>query len=144
MKTFNNQRIIKVTKEPTDKKHIYTMNNLAALDDAVYKLQSKAGIKLWIYMAKNQDNYNFALSSSDFCQWAGVSLTAYNSAFKELVEKGFLIQSGSNKNNYIFYEKSRDELQNETITDNTNNTNNTINTNTFYSSQSSYANGFRF
>ena len=86
-----NQREITVAKEPTDKKHLYTANNLAALDEAAKRLQSKGGFKLYMYLAKNQDKYNFNLSSTDFLLWSGLGYTAYTTAFSELAEEGYLI-----------------------------------------------------
>ena len=84
---YNNQRTITINKQKANKKNLYTVNNLSALDEAASRLQSKAGFKLYMYMAKNQDKYCFYLSSNDFMRWAGVGSTAYTSAFKELVQK---------------------------------------------------------
>lgn len=105
--TVPNQRILTINKEPTDKEHKYTVNNLEAIDEAAFNLQKKASFKLYIYLAKNQDKYKFALSSSHFMAWAGVAKTAYDSAFKELEEKGYLIQKEADSNIYTFYDKSR-------------------------------------
>lgn len=116
MQTIANQRIIDdVIKEKCDKTNLYTQNNLDSIGQAAYNLQSKAGFKLYIYLAKNRSGFNFALSSSDFCAWAGVGLTAFNSAFKELVEKGFLIFNYEEKTrkHYTFYDKSK-QIQDET------------------------------
>lgn len=55
-----------------------------------------------MYFAKNQDTYKFALSSTDFCGWSSCSLTAYNTAIKELIDAGYLVAEGGN--NYIFYD----------------------------------------
>lgn len=105
IKTVPNQRKITVNKAQADKKNHYTINNLAALDEAAGALESLGGFKLYIYFAKNQNNYTFALSSADFCKWSGLSVKAYNTAFAELVEKGYLqLQSGS-KTIYNFYEQ---------------------------------------
>lgn len=102
-----NQRQITVSKSPCDKNHKYTMNNLDALDEAAGRLTSKAGIKLYLYLSKNQDKYKFNLSSSHFQQWANVKKTAYDSAFKELVEEGYLVQKQGTKDIYTFYDKSQ-------------------------------------
>lgn len=105
-----NQRIIRVNKALTDKKNIYTKNNISALDEAAKRLQSKGGFKLYMYLAKNQDKYEFAFSSSLFCEWSGLAMTAYNTAFKELLEEGYLIPKDSNKEKetrFLFYEKSQ-------------------------------------
>lgn len=96
-----NQRKITVKKMFCDKNNKYTVNRLEALDKAANLLQSKAGFKLYMYLAKNQNDYKFYLSSSDFMSWAGVAYTAYTSAFNQLIQKGFLIQI-QNKTNFIF------------------------------------------
>lgn len=106
-----NQRILTISKAPTDKQHKYTANNLEALDEAARRLQSKGGFKLYMYLAKNQDKYNFALSSSDFCAWSGCALTAYNTAFKELETEGYLIPKEEGSSIYTFYDKSQKESQ---------------------------------
>ena len=71
-----------------------------------------------MYLAKNQNNYSFALSSSDFCQWSGLGITAYNTAFTELKEQGYLVPKDSGKEKetrFIFYDKSRLEEPEENI-----------------------------
>ena len=50
-----------------------------------------------MYFAKNQDKYSFALSSADFCEWSGLGIGAYNTAFEELKEQGYLIPKNSGK-----------------------------------------------
>ena len=107
IKSFPNQRVIEVNKEPADKQHKYTINNLSALDEAAARLISVGGFKLYIYIAKNQDKYCFALSSADFYRWSSLGKQAYTTAFQELVSKGYLVKSESQKNKFIFYEKSQ-------------------------------------
>ena len=102
-----NQRIITIHKELADMNHKYTVNNLEALDEAAGRLIEKASFKLYIYLAKNQDKYNFNLSSSHFMQWASVGIAAYRTAFKELVEEGYLIKKDNCEDTYIFYDKSQ-------------------------------------
>ncbi len=107
IKTVPNQRIIDVNKAKADKAHLYTVNTLDAIDEAASELQSAGGFKLYIYLAKNQDQYTFALSSSDFMIWSGLGKTAYMTAFAELVNKGYLIQSDRQKNRFAFYDVSQ-------------------------------------
>lgn len=109
-----NQRVITVHKQKCDKNHTYTANNLEALDEAAGRLTQKASFKLYIYLAKNQDEYRFNLSSSDFMRWANVGNTAYNTAFRELVEEGYLIQKEGTKDIYTFYDKS--QIKDEVLT----------------------------
>ena len=116
VKAVPNQRIVEVNKAATDKKNIYTTNNLSAIDEAAGELQSLAGFKLYIYLAKNQNKYTFALSSTDFERWACVSDTAYKTAFSELVEKGYLVYVTTlNKRNdcYAFYDKKQEQAEKE-------------------------------
>ena len=101
---YPNQRIITVNKAKCDKEHLYTMNNLDAIDEAAFNLQSKGGFKLYLYLAKNQDKYNFALSSRDFIEWSGLSRTAYRTAFQELEAYGYLIKDDFCDNIYTFYD----------------------------------------
>ncbi len=105
IKTYANQRVITVKKSKCDKIHPYTMLNLAALDEAAAKLKTKAGFKLYIYLVKNQDSHEFALSSKDFITWAGVGIDAYTSAFNELVKYHYLIKKKDKETIFIFYDK---------------------------------------
>ena len=107
LKSVPNQRHIIVSKEECNKENKYTTNNIGAIDEAVNRLQSKAGFKLYMYFAKNQDKYNMYLYSSNYSEWAGVSMTAYRTAFDELLKEGYLI-ADSNVN-YKFYDKSQIE-----------------------------------
>lgn len=102
-----NQRTIVVHKEVADKDHLYTVNNLEALEEAMYRLQTKLGIKLYLYLAKNQDKYIFDLYSSDFCKLCGCSMSGYRSAFAELVKEGYLVLKLGTETMYAFYEKSQ-------------------------------------
>ena len=111
-----NQREITVAKAPTDKAHLYTANNLAALDEAARRLQSKGGFKLYMYLAKNQDKYNFNLSSNDFMLWSGLGYTAYTTAFTELEEEGYLILKEGTETLYTFFDKSQLPKEEKAIT----------------------------
>lgn len=115
VKTVPNQRTIRVNKQPTDKQNIYTANNLKAIDQAAKRLQSKGGFKLYMYLAKNQNNYYFALYSSDFCEWSGLGIKAYNSAFQELVEEGYLVLKENTKTNYTFYDLSTIDSEKDNV-----------------------------
>ncbi len=101
-KTVPNQKTIKVIKEKCDKQNYYAMINLNALESAGIDLQAGA-FKLWIYFAKNQNNYAFDLSSKAVEQYFGIKIKQYNNAVAELINKGYLVKD--NGNNYFFYEK---------------------------------------
>lgn len=58
-----------------------------------------------MYIAKNQNQYEFALSRADFMRWSGVSAGTYQSAIQTLKELHFLVPSTTQKNKWTFYEK---------------------------------------
>ena len=113
IETVPNQRVLTIHKEPTDKQHKFTCNSLEALGEAAKRLQSKGGFKLYMYLAKNQPTEvtrrEWVLSSADFCNWSGLGIAAYRTAFEELEKQGYLIINGSSTNNYIFYDKAQKE-----------------------------------
>jgi hypothetical protein len=74
------------------------------MECAAKHLESAAAFQLWIYFAKNQDNYTFALSSKDVENTFGMKIKQYNNAIKTLIDKGYLVNTEAN--NYTFYEKS--------------------------------------
>lgn len=138
-KTVPHQKVIQVKKEKCDKQNFYAAINLNALESAALDLQSGA-FKLWVYFAKNQTNFTFALSSKAIEESFGIKIKQYNNAIAELITKGYLIQDSGNK--YIFCEKpnsvipkgnnddipkSNNELLPKEIRNNTKNTNNTTN-----------------
>ena len=104
---FANQRTITVNKEICDKEHLYTVNNIEALEEAMFRLQTKLGIKLYLYLAKHQDKHKFELFSSDFCRLCGCSMKGYRSAFDELVKEGYLVLKLGTQTVYSFYDKSQ-------------------------------------
>ena len=146
-KTSPNQKTITVCKELCDKQHYYTTINLNALERAAIDLKSGA-FKLWVYLAQNQNNYTFALSNKAVAEYFGIKKDQYDNAVKELIEKGYLIETAKNK--YKFVElavkdtiKSGEKPQKEMVKDTTenvvfplekqynNNTNNNTKENTF-------------
>lgn len=76
------------------------------LDKAVNDLNANA-FKLYIYLANNKDNYKLELSSKHFILWSGTSDSTYDRAFKELKEKGYLIEIPDKRNAYFFIEESK-------------------------------------
>lgn len=68
---------------------------------------------MWLYIAKNQNNYEFALSCNAFMDWCGCSKPTYLDAVKKLEEKRFLVKEQNEKyeNYYRFYEMPGDEVE---------------------------------
>ena len=81
-----NQKTVKLAPRiKRDSKHLYCMANLEALQAAMSILNG-SGLKLWLYLNKNQDGYRFELSRVDCANW-GIKKDSYYSAVDELVNK---------------------------------------------------------
>lgn len=104
-KTVPNQRIIYIHRIRTNSTDGYLQVSTLSVLEAMYNLKGNA-FKLWIYFVNNKDKYIKYLSSSDFCNKANISKNTFTSAFNELVEKGYLIQSTKKENIYRFKEQS--------------------------------------
>ena len=94
IKTVPNQKIVTIHKELCDntcKENYYAKINLVAMEAAAQALDA-GPFKLWVYFAKNQPGYQFALSSSAVAQTFGMKRTQYDNAIKTLKERGYLIQ----------------------------------------------------
>lgn len=100
-KKVPNQKEIIVDKEKCNRENLYATVNLAAMDKAAQNLDAGA-FKLWMYFAKNQDGYKFALSSKAVERDFGVKIKQYNNAIKELTDKGYLVHTQGDS--YEFHE----------------------------------------
>lgn len=100
-----NQKIVQLARRTArDKNHLYAMINIDALQAAMQVLNG-SGLKLWLYLNKNQDNYRTELSRVDCAKW-GIKKDSYYSAFDELIKKGFLVQDHYGSNVFWFHEKA--------------------------------------
>lgn len=98
-----NQRKITIDKETINKGETFLMLTSEDIANACFNLQSKAGIKLYLYIARHKNKWSFALSSKDFMGYAGVGQKAYTSAFEELVQYGYLEKVEDEIDAYIFH-----------------------------------------
>lgn len=99
-KTVPNQKVVTVDKQPTKDK-LHAQINMEALNAAALDLDAGA-FKLWIYFSKNQNGYEFALSSKAVEETFGIKIKQYNNAIATLTEKGYLVMTKGNK--YVFNE----------------------------------------
>lgn len=98
-----NQDIIRIGKRAKfDKENLYGMFHIDALQLAMNSLKGES-IKLWLYMVKNQDGYEFELSQKALLEW-GLKKDAYYTAKKKLIELGYLTPLRQGSNIYIFSE----------------------------------------
>ena len=107
METNPNQKTVKVQKENSNKDNRYAIYNLEALNNALIDLKGES-FKLWCYLNKNQNNYEFALSKVDAIKWGIGSKSSYDRAVAELISKGYLVETSHN--HFDFYEKPKDEV----------------------------------
>ena len=101
MTTVPNQKVIRIEKEPCGKGNLYAAINLKAMEAAAQNLDAWA-FKLWIYFTKNQNGYEFALSSKDAKDTFGLGKSQYDTAIKKLISSGYLTNIQGNQ--YTFSE----------------------------------------
>lgn len=72
-------------------------------DSQAMRELSNCGYKLYAYLCKNLNGYEFDLSSVDATRYTGISTNSYDRAVKELIEKRFLIPCPRRNNHFDFY-----------------------------------------
>ena len=94
-----NQKIVQIGKRTVrDGKNLYATMNLEALQQAMNTLKGSS-LKMWLYLNKNQEKYTFELSRAACLEW-GIKKDSYYDGVRELVEKGYLVQSRGGSNYY--------------------------------------------
>ena len=93
----NNQKTVKIYKEPTNSRNVYATINIAAMEEAKKNLNDGA-FALWLYFAKNQNHFSFDLSSKAVERDFNIKRSQYNSAVKELTENRYLIDVNTDPN----------------------------------------------
>ena len=80
------------------------MMNIDALQQAIMTLKG-SGLKLWLYLNKNQENYRFELSRKACEEW-GIKKDSYYDGIKDLIAHGYLRLSQPGSNIYYFHENA--------------------------------------
>ena len=73
-----------------------------------------AAMKLFMYLAKNQDGYEFWFSSKDYCQTFKLADSTFRKAKKELLDLGYLKESDNNHvyfNTQPVFKETKEKLQ---------------------------------
>lgn len=110
MNSSPNQDIVKVEKEKCDKNNLYATINLAAMQLAMKDL-TPLQFEVWMYFAKNQAGYTFAVSPAAALDEFGIKKDSFQKAKAVLKEKGYLIEDFSaGKNHWIFREIPVDDI----------------------------------
>lgn len=98
-----NQKIVQIARRTKrDKDNLYAMTNLEALQQAMNTLKG-SGLKMWLYLNKNQDNYRFDLSRQACEEW-GIKKDSYYEGIRNLIDNGYLRQIRDGSNIYLFFE----------------------------------------
>ena len=101
MTSYANQRHITTHKTTCKDGKPYVSITVEDFEYAAKDL-NHATFKLWLYFAKNKDGYGFYSSFVAIEESIGISRNQYYNSFKELIEKGYLVETSSN--HYAFYE----------------------------------------
>lgn len=98
---YPNQKIITTQKQKSEigGDVLYTTFLQSAGKYACEKLTKISSLKLWIYLEKNSDGFQFALSPKD-CEAWGITRDAYKAGVAELISKGFIRHQKGNY--YVF------------------------------------------
>ena len=103
-KQVPNQKEIRVSKELVNgKRKTFFQVNQESLFAAMQNLKPNS-FKLWCYLIKNQNGWDFKLSSKHACELCDMSRGTYNDCIEELIEKKYLVCTDTKSNRYICYE----------------------------------------
>ena len=95
MISFPNQKLYIINKK-IEEGDIFIMLKWEDFCHAADEL-SPSALKLYMYLAKNKDGYEFYFSSKDFCQLFNIVDKTYRNAKNELINKGYLKECNNNK-----------------------------------------------
>ena len=112
MITYPNQKVIQVKSMPhngKDKSQPYGCINIEASNRAARVLKPNA-YRMYIRIVLNQDGHEFALSPKAMREEIGISPTGYETAVKNLIDAGYLVQIRNGSNKYIFYENPPEKV----------------------------------
>lgn len=110
-KQYGNQMVVTVKKTPVSEERKFLQSDMPTFQKAMQTLDAGA-MMLWLYFAKNKDDYESALSSKDASENWGIGISQYKTAKRKLIDAGFLVCVDESKNKYIFFD-DRDLAQNE-------------------------------
>jgi hypothetical protein len=109
----NQFTVVSGKRMKTNSENLYAKMNLEALQGACEDLNGIA-LKLYLYLAKNREDFKLALSPTAARSW-GIKKDSYYKAKDELIEKGYLVDKGNSV--YEFWdapekvEYKKDELE---------------------------------
>lgn len=102
MITYPNQKTITIKKDAPKRGEVYLRVRLDNLEKAARELSGEVALKLYLYFAANQDNYELIFSPQDFAAKYNVSVDRARKVFHELEKAGYLEKISNTS--YMFYE----------------------------------------
>lgn len=105
MTTYPNQKIVTVFKAEANKEHTYAVINKDALFRAARELTHNE-LKVFLYLASNQNEYCLALSTADIAEKMGANKRKIQEAINGLIEKKYIEHMVGNS--YDFYEEAEE------------------------------------
>ena len=97
------RRKIHIIKESCAK-GLYTKINLDALQAVMTNPRlTPAEFQFWIYLSKNQQDFDLDLSPANAANW-GISRPTFYRAINTLIDEGYLVPEYKGSNNLLFYE----------------------------------------
>ena len=110
MQSYPNQDFVMIQKEACDTNNLYAKINLNAMRLAMKDL-TPAQFEVWMYFAKNQAGYTFAVSPAAALDEFGIKKDMFQKTKQLFKDKGYLIEDLSKgKNHWIFKEIPEEEI----------------------------------
>lgn len=106
--TSANQDVVEIQKEVCDKNHIYATINIHAMQLAMKDL-TPVQFQVWLYFAKNQAGYTFAVSPAAALNEFGIKKDTFQKAKQVLKEKGYLVHDYAKGKQYYIFKEIPDE-----------------------------------
>lgn len=103
-KYANQDRIFMGEREKRDGNHPFCMMNLKAIQEAMTNIRTIGGIKLWLYLNKNADNYIVDLSRAELVAHWGFTKDTYLAGKNELKKLGYLTSVNGSDKVFTFHE----------------------------------------
>lgn len=105
MTLYKNQRVVVIHRDKVKKGDLYFSSKLDNMYFAMCNF-SNSELKLWIYLVGNAEGWEFAFSPAAIIKRTGLSESSVHTAWKGLVDKGYLHLVEGTKNKYYFTEVS--------------------------------------
>lgn len=100
--SFPNQRIIKIHREPIKQDFLGIKNDNW---QAASRILGPHGLRLYLYLSANKDNFTLNLSPAAIEQAIGMPRSTYHDQFRKLLSVGYINAMGGNQ--YEFFERPR-------------------------------------